>query len=513
MLESDGEIYCEPTHCEAHHIGLWGKSKVSVAHGAATANLDNGIAACRALPNKPFSPRASATRGCLDHRRRRTEDTEISCQCIANSSLLRHASVAAEVRSSTGSSPICARTPRKAREMTDSSWSRNIALISGNLALGGATTFVLNLASEINRAGGQALVLNLEGTVPNEFSDAGISTMSPPVGTRWFEEKIAWALAQLSRFQPHSVIANLPISFEPLRYAPAGVKRIGVAHQSDPEGCLVIEPYAPWLDCVAAVSQQIQKQLEARQVFAPGCVKLAHLGVPIPPVDWVRTPNVNRPLRILYLGRLCREHKRADLLPQIHAGVTDRNISATWTIAGDGPIREQLEQELVPRGVRFTGKLGHDAVQDLLRQQDVLLLPSDYEGLPLSVLEAMACEVVPVASDLPSGLREVIDDTTGVLVPPSEIDKYARELVALDQDRPRLVSLGQAARNRVSTEFSTGAMFQRWKPLLEGEANSAWPLRFDIKPPRGAERSFRFWPPLRWIARRAHAFRQRLRRS
>jgi glycosyltransferase involved in cell wall biosynthesis len=397
--------------------------------------------------------------------------------------------------------------------MTELSWSRNIALISGNLALGGATTFVLNLASEINRAGGKALVLNLEGTVPAEFYAAGISTVSPPSGTRWFEERMAWALDQLAELRPHSIVANLSsLSFEPLRYAPPGVKRIGVAHQSDPEGLAAIEPYAPWLDCVAAVSRHIQAQLQSRQVFPSSSVQLAHLGVPMPPAHWIRAPNLTAPLRVLYLGRLCCEHKRADLLPQIHAGVAKRKIRTTWTIVGDGPIRVQLEQQLVPQGVRFTGKLGYDAVQDLLREHDVLLLPSDYEGLPLSVLEAMACEVVPVASDLPSGLREVIDDFTGVLVPPSDIDKYARELVALDQDRARLLSLGRAARARVSNQFSVGAMFQRWKGLLDGETAPAWPPRFNIRPPLGAERSWRFFPPLRWMARRAHALRQRLGR-
>ena len=100
------------------------------------------------------------------------------------------------------------------------------------------------------------------------------------------------------------------------------------------------------------------------------------------------------PLRILYLGRLAQEQKRVRLFPDIFSHLCANGILVLhWTIAGDGHDRAFLEarmNSISPRQtVAFAVTVLYADVPAILREQDVFLLDSEFEGLPLSLLEAM----------------------------------------------------------------------------------------------------------------------------
>jgi glycosyltransferase involved in cell wall biosynthesis len=128
-------------------------------------------------------------------------------------------------------------------------------------------------------------------------------------------------------------------------------------------------------------------------------------------------------------------------------------------IVGDGPDRPALEKLLRQLGldgrVRLEGQR-HD-VRELLAGADVFVLSSRSEGLPVSVLEAMAAELPVVASDVGGVSELVVDGKTGVLVRPGDHDELARALVDLigDADRRRL--LGHSGRERAEQLFDLEA--------------------------------------------------------
>ncbi|HEX9691133.1 MAG TPA: N-acetyl-alpha-D-glucosaminyl L-malate synthase BshA [Gemmatimonadales bacterium] len=106
---------------------------------------------------------------------------------------------------------------------------------------------------------------------------------------------------------------------------------------------------------------------------------------------------------------------------------------AVLVLVGDGPDRKAAEEEVERLGLRsdvhFLGKV--DAVADLLRCADLFLLPSSSESFGLSALEAMACGVPVVASDI-GGLRELLrDDVAGTLVPVGDVDGMVRAMDAV----------------------------------------------------------------------------------
>ncbi len=187
-------------------------------------------------------------------------------------------------------------------------------------------------------------------------------------------------------------------------------------------------------------------------------------GVPIS--EGVRRQS-NGPLRILYAGRLERRQKRVFDLPLIDRALRARTTEVEWTIAGGGPDEADLRRRWEGgRRVRWAGVLSNRETIELMMDHDVFALPSEAEGLPVALLEAMSVGLVPVVSDIPSGVREVvIPGETGSRIPIGDIDGFARAIAELDRDRSRLESMGSAARRLVSGKFDVRHQAVRYQEL------------------------------------------------
>jgi glycosyltransferase involved in cell wall biosynthesis len=133
---------------------------------------------------------------------------------------------------------------------------------------------------------------------------------------------------------------------------------------------------------------------------------------------------------------------------------------AIFAIAGDGPDRAALEARaqalgIAPR-VRFLGP--RDDIPELLAACDLFVLPSLFEGLPLSVLEAMAAGKPVAATRIPGTDEAVADGETGILVPPGDAPALAAAIRAFLSDPALARRAGEAGRERVRTRFTASAM-------------------------------------------------------
>lgn len=163
--------------------------------------------------------------------------------------------------------------------------------------------------------------------------------------------------------------------------------------------------------------------------------------------------------RLIAVGRL---KAPKDFLTLIRALAALPAGSFEAVIVGDGPDRDAVEAEIRRLGldgsVRLTGERGD--VPALLAGSDVFVLSSRSEGLPVSVLEAMAAELPIVASNV-GGLAElVVDGESGILVPPGDPESLAGGLRRLIEDPELRRGLGAAARARAEASFDL-ASFQR----------------------------------------------------
>ena len=165
----------------------------------------------------------------------------------------------------------------------------------------------------------------------------------------------------------------------------------------------------------------------------------------------------------------------ANLTPKKdHAGllaafelIRQRIPDAVLLLIGSGPLEAELKAEVRSRslagGVRFLGSRGD--VPALLPALDVFVLSSRFEGLPISLLEAMAAEVVCVTTRV-GGIPEAITDgVEGRLVPPSDPPALADALVEVLSDPERRAALASMGRQRVVAEFSIGRAVERTEEL------------------------------------------------
>jgi glycosyltransferase involved in cell wall biosynthesis len=392
-----------------------------------------------------------------------------------------------------------------------------VALVSGGLNLGGSTTFLCNLGGELIRRGIPVEVMSfeLENPMAADFQKQNIPVTGMDRRRMIFEDRLKIILQNLARFRPTVVVSTLgAVSFEVLRYLPKGIFRIGMGQSDDPVVYEMMRHYAPWMDLAAMVSKTMAQKAEAMPEFARVSVVYLPLGVPMSPEGNMAQTGLHRPLQILYLGRLAREQKRVHLFPQILEQLKASGIPFHWTIAGDGPDKAALEQTMKgappEQNVSFAGPIRYAGVPALLKQHDLYLLASDFEGLPLSLLEAMGAGLVPVVSHLPSGIPEVVDAGNGMMVPVDDVAGYARAIIHLHGHRDELAAKSAAARSRVQTEFSVAAMTDRWLaafPATKG-ATAPWPKRWRIQAPLPAGNPIYFSPPVRVIRRLATWFRK-----
>lgn len=161
---------------------------------------------------------------------------------------------------------------------------------------------------------------------------------------------------------------------------------------------------------------------------------------------------------VVFAGRLCAQ-KRPLLVCDILAHVRDLGVDFQALIIGDGELRDQVEARLRELGLHsrviLPGAVAHDAWIEALAVSDILLLPSEYEGISVALYESMAMEVVPVTAEV-GGQPEIVHATCGVLIGAGdrELDRYAQALTDLLRDPARRQQLGKAARSRILGGFT-----------------------------------------------------------
>jgi glycosyltransferase involved in cell wall biosynthesis len=170
--------------------------------------------------------------------------------------------------------------------------------------------------------------------------------------------------------------------------------------------------------------------------------------------------------RLIAVGRL---NAPKDFLTLIRAFAALPEGSFEALIVGDGPDRGAVEDEIrslrLEERVRLVGE--RSDVPALLADSDLFVLSSRSEGLPVSVLEAMAAELPVVASRV-GGLAElVVDGETGILVPPGDTSALSAALGNLVDDRDLRRKLGAAGRARAEALFDLAAFRRAHVELYE----------------------------------------------
>jgi len=181
----------------------------------------------------------------------------------------------------------------------------------------------------------------------------------------------------------------------------------------------------------------------------------------------VQTPLEDRERRVGFLGRLDEEKNVRELA----AAAKELPDDVTFTFVGDGDLREwlatELAEEVEAERVEMRGWVDHDDVPAELDRLRLVVLPSEpTEGLPTTILEALACGT-PVYATPVSGVPDVVrDGETGFLMDSTDPAAIRRELLGV-LDREDLPAISRAGRELIEDEYSFEAARERYRGILQ----------------------------------------------
>lgn len=292
------------------------------------------------------------------------------------------------------------------------------------------------------------------------------------------EDRVEWILRHTASDIPDVMVVNLVVAAYHANpwFRVAGIPTIGVMHSDDPfyRGLreeFLVGPPNQRLNAIVGVSRFLAEDL-ARSAPSDVAVRAVPYGVKVPPkpASWSAAP-----FRFAYVGRLVEEQKRISAVARAFCRVVQEVPNTEGVFYGDGAARPQVEKILKEAGVgdrvRLAGRVDPDRIQNELVSSQVVVLLSDYEGLPIALLESMACGCVPVCRDIRSGIPELIqNDQTGLLIKDDEgLVDAIRKLRNGDALWNRLST---AARDKILGTYSAELCLDRWAELIRELAES-----------------------------------------
>lgn len=239
-----------------------------------------------------------------------------------------------------------------------------------------------------------------------------------------------------------------------------------------------VETYAPWkmramiaiekslyrrYAAVVAVSEHIQKILMNHGV-QPNRTRVIKNGIVLS--DYVanaRRDAEPRQIRVLNVARLAQQKAQADLVAAA-AEIASRRNDVEVMIVGEGELRADLERQIADANLTESVKLlgFRDDVKALLQQADMFVLPSLDEGMPMSLLEAVASKVpviVTAVGDIP---KLITDGESGIVVNVGDRAQLAQAIVRLADDAQLRRTLAENAWRKLQQTFSSKQMYEAY---------------------------------------------------
>lgn len=187
-------------------------------------------------------------------------------------------------------------------------------------------------------------------------------------------------------------------------------------------------------------------------------------------------PQCGQPIRIIAIGRLVEQKGFIYLIRAIKK-LADQGIHLHLSIIGAGPLGNQLQVEAsqvgLPTQVDFLGRLPHEQTIATLLKSHIMVAPSviagdgNQDGIPNVILEAMACSLPVIATNI-SGIPEVVKpDKTGYLIEPGNVAALANALLKIRNAPEQALEYARAGRNFVEQNFNISKNIEQLFGLLQ----------------------------------------------
>jgi glycosyltransferase involved in cell wall biosynthesis len=354
---------------------------------------------------------------------------------------------------------------------------------------GGAENYLISLASNIDRTIYNPVVVRPEGGDEEKFDqECGKNSIPVHSCTTSNEYPLLSFFRSLFFFfkhKPDLIHFNLswpPFCRYPLLAAIILRKMIVITEHLVPHNYKV-QPYEKFYKkfIYSRIFQSItvceENRTNLMNVFEipEDKVRVIHNGIPVEQFQQISPSNgepditsfVDGKTVVTTIARLA-EHKGHRYLIQA-AQVLKHLPQICFLIVGKGPLEASLKQEIREAGMedRFLLISFRTDISYILSKTSIFVLPSTFEGLPLTILEAMAAAKPVIASDISGIPEEVIDGITGILVPSGDPGSLAHAINDLASNPHKRKHMGEQGKRRVNEHFTLPRMVSETEQLYE----------------------------------------------
>jgi colanic acid/amylovoran biosynthesis glycosyltransferase len=291
----------------------------------------------------------------------------------------------------------------------------------------------------------------------------------------FYEEKVMAILEDIKNYPPDIFIPNyFPFAFSAAKWIKrCGIPTIMILHNDNNFHHALVEEYAAQnndddVSAIVGVSKLITETIY-NQTTRHDNIYCIPYGAPVP--QKIAVNPAGKELNLVYAGRIVEPQKRISEVTRAFCKVAKEIPGTSCTIYGSGRSEPEMKKILNTEGkglpVKYGGKLESGLVQQYLLQNHVFVLLSDYEGIPISLMEAMGCGLVPVCSNIRSGMTELIENGKNGILVNDRNDAFVQAIKMLKDDPIKWQSLSIAAREKIITEYSEDVCNRNWLDLLK----------------------------------------------
>jgi glycosyltransferase involved in cell wall biosynthesis len=259
-----------------------------------------------------------------------------------------------------------------------------------------------------------------------------------------------------SRLEKHisnragAVVTNLQEELYTLKFFPKNRKTVYfICHDS---GFLrLANEYQLIIDIFIAHNFQVYEDLKKMFPHRLKHIFFIQHGVEIP--IFFKPKNDKNNLNIIFLARHVKLKGIYDL-PKIDDELLKRNITVNWTILGDGEERKNfVEQVRERKNFRFKIAKDVEEIREILKEQDIYVLPSSHDGLPVSMLESMSMGCVPIVYNFSDGIKKVVTENIGDVLERNDYFGMATAIEKYHFSRNLLYSKSLNCIKKIASDF------------------------------------------------------------
>lgn len=387
--------------------------------GVSPGNMPQAVETIMKIVNEPEFARQLTT----ENRKRREKATSIADFVYQLSKPLVYRNIERQSKQR-DDNPHIIKMPRIIKGKRD---KRRVIFTAPNWQISGVNTFIETLVNELNELDFEAHVLftttqamsQQKALIPD--MPYHLLTQEPNARPKRRKELLHSYLAAMAPcvFVPNYDYIASTVSPE----LQDNIATLGVLHSDDPQHYVHGYRMGPYWDAIVSVSQTIEDKLLALNSSFADKSSVIRYGIrdegkTIAP----RSEGTTDKLRVVYTGRIIQQQKLIMDFVDVAKKLNEHRDKFEMIFVGDGPQLDEFAVEMQPYVnsglVQLLGRIHPSQISDVLNSSHVFSLTSEFEGLPLSMLEALGAGLVPVVTDVESGIGEICTHEKNALISP-----------------------------------------------------------------------------------------------